>query len=142
MEFILRDPQAKLPTRSTGGSCGYDITSIRSVNVDKTPVIVKTGVYLNKLPANTYLRIASRSGLSLKGSNVLAGVIDSDYRGEIGVVLQKVHGNGMVIPAGSRIAQLIVESCITPEVIQVFEDKKQETIRGEGGFGSTGGVLV
>jgi dUTP pyrophosphatase len=99
--------------------------------------LVSTGVAV-KLPPGVYGRVAPRSGLSVKnGIQVGAGVIDADYRGEIKVLLfNQTLDNTFEVEPGDRIAQLICERCELPEVIQVEE--LDDTLRGEGGFGSTG----
>ena len=89
------------------------------------------------IPAGFYGRVAPRSGLAVKkGLDVLAGVIDSDYRGEICVVLYNTGDETIHLPAGSKICQLIIEQIITPEGAWAMD--LDETVRGAGGFGSTG----
>lgn len=98
--------------------------------------LVHTGVAM-AVPAGHYGHIMPRSGLALKhGIAVMAGVIDSDYRGEVGVVLINHGGSPIEIKHGDRIAQLIIEK-YTPVMVKV---KKNLTVssRGEAGFGSTG----
>lgn len=80
---------------------------------------------------------APRSGLALKHSiDVGAGVIDADYRGPVGVVLFNHSEVDFVVKPGDRIAQMIIEVIVTPEVAEV--EDLDATVRGEGGFGSTG----
>lgn len=102
--------------------------------------MVSTGLRL-EIPEGYYGRVAPRSGLTVKhGLDVGAGVIDSDYRGVVSVVLFN-HGQMPVsLEAGSRIAQLIIEKIATPEVVEVKcgDPRLRETRRGDGGFGSTG----
>eukprot|EP00250_Pteridium_aquilinum_P011891 c20371_g1_i2 orf=280-663(-) len=91
------------------------------------------------LQAMTYP--APRSGLAWKHSiDVGAGVIDADYRGPVGVVLFNLSDQDFAIKSGDRVAQLILERIVTPEVLEV--DDLEETGRGEGGFGSTGIATV
>ena len=88
-------------------------------------------------PAGLYARIASRSGLSLKKSiDVGAGVVDSDYIGEVGVVLFNHGDQDFEVKMGDRIAQLILEKIDTPKVEEVRA--LEESVRGSGGFRSTG----
>lgn len=83
-------------------------------------------------------RVAPRSGLAAKhGIDTLAGVIDADYRGQVGVILANLSDTDFEIKIGDRIAQLIVEKIAMPEVVVV--EKLEESVRGAGGFGSTGG---
>ena len=94
-------------------------------------------VFSVKVPEGTYGRIAPRSGLAVKhGIQVGAGVIDSDYTGELKVVLFNHNNKKYNIKPGFRIAQLILEQCVTPEVVEV--DDLDTTDRGNNGFGSTG----
>ena len=132
-------PQATLPARSTPGAVGYDLFSIDNyVVLPGRRVVVSTGISV-ELPPGTYGRIAPRSGLAVKhGLDTLAGVVDPDYQGEIKVVLQNLDmQNPFVIRPGYRIAQLVLEQCVTPEVVEVT-GAAAETQRGAAGFGSTG----
>ena len=128
---------AQLPTRGSDGAAGYDLQSIEScVVLPGKRAVVATGLSL-ELPHGVYGRIAPRSGLAVKhGIQVGAGVVDSDYRGEVKVVLFNHDSNPYLIKSGYRIAQLILERCETPEVEEIFDSS--DTVRGQGGFGSTG----
>jgi len=99
--------------------------------------LVRTGLSL-AIPDGIYGRIAPRSGLAFKnGIDVLAGVIDPGYRGEIGVVLYNTDQNStFTITCGDRIAQIIFETfhCLNFQKVDSLED----TLRSEGGFGSSG----
>lgn len=98
--------------------------------------LVKTGLTA-ELPDGVYGRVAPRSGLALKaGIDVMAGVIDQDYRGEYGVVLVNLGTAPFVIRQGDRVAQLVLERCLRAEIVEV--ETLTETARGAGGFGSTG----
>lgn len=98
--------------------------------------LIKTGVRAS-IKYGRYGRIAPRSGLAYKnGIDVLAGVIDSDYRGDIGVILLNTGDSDFVIKDGDRIAQIIIEK-IDVSLLSVVKDLS-DTDRGEGGFGSTG----
>jgi dUTP pyrophosphatase len=82
-------------------------------------------------------RIAPRSGLAAKHSiQTGAGVIDADYRGQVKVLLFNHGENDFEVKEGDRIAQLVLERIYTPEVVAVEE--LEESVRGAGGFGSTG----
>lgn len=90
------------------------------------------------VPPGTYGRVAPRSGLAVRhGIDVLAGVIDEDYRGPLTVVLANTGESDFVVSAGDRIAQLVLISIRTPEVVIVGGDLG-DTQRGASGFGSTG----
>ena len=127
---------AIMPTRGTDGAAGYDLYAIEDVTINCFQFIpVSTGVSM-AIPAAHYGRIAPRSGLAVKhGVMVGAGVIDSDYRGEIKVALATLNGV-YNIKAGDRIAQIIIEPIVTPELVQV--DSLDDSERGDSGFGSTG----
>uniref|UniRef100_A0A0P4WC52 Deoxyuridine 5'-triphosphate nucleotidohydrolase n=1 Tax=Scylla olivacea TaxID=85551 RepID=A0A0P4WC52_SCYOL len=98
--------------------------------------LVKTDIQV-ELPEDCYGRVAPRSGLSWKNHiDVGAGVIDQDYRGNVGVVLFNHAKVDFAVKKGDRVAQLICERIIYPEIEEVEEIS--ETERGEDGFGSTG----
>lgn len=98
--------------------------------------LIKTDLQI-EVPENTYGRIAPRSGLAWKHHiDVGAGVIDADYRGNVGVVLFNHSNEPFKISPGDRIAQLICEKIIYPELQEV--NNLDNTDRGDGGFGSTG----
>lgn len=98
--------------------------------------LVKTDIQI-EVPEGCYGRVAPRSGLAVKNFiDVGAGVIDEDYRGNVGVVLFNHSDNAFEIKKGDRIAQLICERITYPEVVEV--DTLTDTVRGAGGFGSTG----
>jgi len=102
----------------------------------KNRAIVPTGLAI-AAPHGTYARVAPRSGLAVKKFlDTGAGVVDEDYRGEVGVVLFNHSEEDFHVKAGDRVAQLILERIATPEVLEV--DDLDETVRGAGGYGSTG----
>ena len=128
---------ATLPTRGSGGAVGYDLYSTHEVLIPPTHrALVGSGVAI-VLPVGCYGRVAPRSGLAVKhGIQVGAGVIDPDYTGEVKVVLFN-HGHAdFQVNKGDRIAQLILEKCDTPEVVEI--GAVEDTERGSKGFGSTG----
>ena len=128
---------AAIPKRGSDGAAGYDLSSAVDVTIPTHGRgIVKTGLAL-KVPKGTYARIVPRSGLSVKKSiDIGAGVVDEDYRVEVGVVLINHGDQDFPVKQGGRIAQLILEKIKTPSIKEVqFLD---ETKRGESGFGSTG----
>jgi dUTP pyrophosphatase len=138
MKIKRTNINSHLPTRGSKYAAGYDLYSCTNLILyPKERRLVNTGIIL-EIPDGYYGRIAPRSGLALKqGIDVLAGVIDSDYRGEIGVILYNTDNNmPFHIKAGDRIAQIIFEKCF----YFVFEEesKVEDSIRGSGGFGSTG----
>jgi dUTP pyrophosphatase len=130
-------PAAKIPRRESRGAAGYDLSSAVDVTIPPGGrAVVPTGIAI-AVPEGTYGRVAPRSGLAAKhGIDVLAGVIDEDYRGEVGVILLNTGSAAFSIAAGDRIAQLVLEKIETP-LIAVVTDL-ESTARGGGGFGSTG----
>ena len=137
-KIVLLNSDSRYPTKSHVADAGYDLFSTEDVSLKPLQrKVVKTGIKLS-IPAGFYGRIAPRSGLAVKsGIDVLAGVIDSGYNGEIGVVLINTDKfESVSLPKSSRIAQLIFEKC---------EDMNFETVlsldvseRNIGGFGSSG----
>jgi dUTP pyrophosphatase len=127
---------AILPFRATPKSAGYDLSSAYDCVVPaRGKALVKTDLAI-AIPEGTYGRIAPRSSLAWKNHiDTGAGVIDADYRGNIGVVLFNHSNEDFAIKRGDRIAQLILERIVTPEVQEV--DNLDDTERGAGGFGST-----
>lgn len=102
---------------------------------------MKTGLQI-RVPIGCYGRVAPRSGLAVKKFvDCGAGVIDADYRGEVGVVLFNFGEEDFNVQIGDRIAQLVLEKISMTDVVAI--DKLDDTERGTGGFGSTGvaGVL-
>ncbi|CAD7699265.1 unnamed protein product [Ostreobium quekettii] len=132
---------AVLPRRGSPGAAGYDLSSADDFVVpSRGKALIKTGLAVG-IPSGTYGRVAPRSGLAIKNFiDVGAGVIDEDYRGALGVILFNHGDEDFQVKRGDRIAQLILERIITPDVEEVAE--LEETERGEGGFGSTGVALA
>jgi dUTP pyrophosphatase len=137
LPIILNSEDAILPTRANETDAGLDLYSVES----KTLMPMERHLFNTKisiaLPKGTYGRVAPRSGLALKkGIDVLAGVVDETFRGEIGVILINLSNQNVTINKGDKIAQLIIEPCLSlsPEKVKQLD----ETKRGDGGFGSTG----
>ena len=138
---VVNKSKHDLPNYSTIASAGMDIRA----NIDKPftlkpleRTIVKTGLFL-ELPVGYEAQVRPRSGLAFKkGITVLnsPGTIDADYRGEIGVLLVNLSDKEFVVEDGERIAQLVVAAHQQPK--WKIKESLSQTIRGEGGFGSTG----
>ena len=126
-----------LPKRGSVLAAGLDVCGIEDLEIaPKQRVMARTGLAV-AIPPGFYGRVAPRSGLAAKnGLDVLAGVIDSDYRGEIVCLLYNTGDEIIKLPAGSKICQLIIEQIIAPEA--AWATDLDETARGAGGFGSTG----
>src|SRR4051812_49256720 len=137
LNFKKLNDQAVLPTRGTAMSAGLDLYSIEAVTLDPHQrALVPTGLAV-AIPEGYFGRIAPRSGLASKnGIDVLSGVIDADYRGEVLCLLYNTGNEPVELAAQTKICQLIIEKIMTP-VPQWAEDLS-ETERGADGFGSTG----
>lgn len=129
--------EAKIPTRGSASAAGYDLYSVEDHVIEPgARVAIATGLIF-EIPAYLWMKIEARSGLAIKeGVTVLCGVVDSDYRGEVKVVLANVGTKAVHLPAGSRIAQAVFHPLNAPAIFEVPEVNQTE--RGEGGFGSTG----
>ena len=128
---------ATIPVRGSDGAAGYDLSAAYDCVVKaKSKELVKTDLSI-AIPKNTYARIAPRSGLAYKKFiDVLAGVVDYDYRGNVGVILANFGDEDFEVKKGDRVAQMILERITTPECVEV--EDLEATERGAGGFGSTG----
>jgi dUTP pyrophosphatase len=134
----LLSENAKIPTQGTPFSAGYDLYAAEEAVIPRLGrKLIKTNVSM-AIPMNHYGRIAPRSGLAYKnGIDILAGVIDADYRGDIGIILYNTDNNiDFSVKVGDKIAQIIIESCSSVNFV-----KSQDlpiSKRGEGGYGHTG----
>ena len=130
-----------LPAYSTHGSSGMDLTAAVREDVVLLPgkrVLVPTGISIS-LPSGLEAQIRPRSGLALKHGITLLntpGTIDSDYRGEIQIIMINLGEEAFVIKRGLRIAQMIISQYVTATFKVV--DELDVTIRNHGGFGHTG----
>ena len=135
------DPAVKLPAYKSSGASGMDLMAFikEPINVkSKTSSLIPTGLSV-AFSEDYEIQIRPRSGLAAKNNiSVLntPGTIDSDYRGEIKVIIYNHGNNDFIINNGDRIAQMI----LTPIVKMELEKTNDlpETIRGKSGFGSTG----
>lgn len=134
-----------LPKRATEGSAGYDLCSSDALTVSAgARVMIGTGVKIamttHTLPNDTlvYGAIKGRSSLARKGITIFHGTIDSDYRGEIKLILTNNSADDYRIEYGDKVAQIVFELALTPLLV-VHADVTSEfsTARGDGGFGST-----
>lgn len=138
---IINKSKFPLPEYKTLGSSGMDLRA----NIEE-PVtlgslerkLIPSGIYV-ELPEGTEIQVRPRSGLALKnGLTVLntPGTIDSDYRGEIGILLINLGKEEQTIMPGDRVAQMV---CLKYEKMQLVEvDSLSDTFRGEGGYGHSG----
>ncbi|XP_037553027.1 deoxyuridine 5'-triphosphate nucleotidohydrolase, mitochondrial isoform X2 [Nematolebias whitei] len=137
LRFAKLSEHATTPTRGSTKAAGYDLYSAYDYSVgamDKA--IVKTDIQI-AVPHGYYGRVAPRSGLAAKHFiDVGAGVVDEDYRGNVGVVLFNFSKEMFEVKKGDRVAQLVCEKICYPHLVE--EKTLDETDRGAGGFGSTG----
>lgn len=137
LKFAKLSKNAYAPTRGSNKAAGYDLYSAYDYVVSpRGKALCMTDIQVH-VPEGCYGRIAPRSGLAVKHFiDVGAGVIDEDYRGNVGVVLFNFGGQEFKVNKGDRIAQLICERITYPKLEEV--EALDETARGDGGFGSTG----
>jgi len=131
------DLQAKIPTRGSAQAAAHDLYANESKTIPaQGQEVVRTGISITP-PRGTYGRIAPRNSMVVKLRIALnAGVIDSDYTGEIKVVLANMGNQDYQVKKGDRIAQLITETIVESDCYEV--QMLKETNRGQQGFGSTG----
>jgi dUTP pyrophosphatase len=140
IECIVQDG-AKLPVYQTAGSAGADVCAFLKEDFILEPMeraAIPTGISF-AIPAGYEMQVRPRSGLALKNGITCLntpGTIDSDYRGEVKVILINLGKEPFTIRNGERIAQLVVKPVVCADFAQVSVLDK--TARGAGGFGSTG----
>lgn len=138
---IINKGTCPLPSYETVGAAGMDVRANLSASVRVSPgerMLVPTGLYL-EVPAGLECQVRPRSGLALKkGITVLntPGTVDSDYRGEVGVILINLSNENFTIEPNDRIAQLVF--CPVIQVTLIETAALESSDRGTGGFGSTG----
>lgn len=137
-KVCLVHEDAQMPLQMSKESAGYDLASIEDVVVPpNSRTLIRVGLKMF-IPLGYYGSIASRSGLA---SNhfvfTAAGIIDSDYRGEIKILLFNFSNVPYQVKKGDHIAQIIYKQHVSPQLIKCDPDELPESERGEGGFGST-----
>lgn len=139
VKFRRIDPSAELPTYAHPGDAGMDIRSIEELTIEPgARALVHTGLVM-VLPPGYEAQVRPRSGLALKnGVTVLntPGTIDEGYRGEIGVILVNFGSEPFKVEKGAKIAQMVIAPCARAEIVET--DEVDDTVRGTGGFGSSG----
>jgi dUTP pyrophosphatase len=134
------DPAAALPVRAHDDDAGYDLRAVEVATLGPGErALVRTGIAI-ELPAGHAGLVLPRSGLAARHGIALVnapGLIDAGYRGELKVLLLNTDRDATFeVSAGDRIAQLVVVAVATPEIVEA--DALAATVRGEGGFGSSG----
>ena len=150
MKIKLLSEGAKMPTKADNGAAGFDLYTPAEVTIKPGRNIVPLDIAMGICPGWEG-QIRPRSGFSAKGmegfgedgkslkrydADVIIGTIDCTYRGVVGVLVKSYEDKPFVIPAGTRIAQIVFSQCYTGELESVNE--LDETERGDGGFGHTG----
>ena len=141
LKIVKLSVNAKIPSYATDGSAGMDLSycGIEKILIKpRDKAIIPTGIAI-ALNKGYEAQIRPRSGLAAKNSITVLnspGTIDSDYRGEIKIILINLGNEDFIIEPDMRIAQMVISKY---EIASIQElDNLDETIRGEGGFGSTG----
>lgn len=139
LKVFLRSENATVPTKGSALAAGYDIyASENGVIPAHGQGLISTDLSII-VPIGTYGRIAPRSGLAVKhGISTGAGVVDADYRGEVKIVLFNHSEIDFKVEKGDRIAQLVLEQIVNADIKVITAEELDTTVRGEGGFGSTG----
>ena len=138
---IINKSQHPLPNYETNASAGMDLRANLTESITLKPLertLVKTGLFI-ELPIGYEAQVRPRSGLAYKkGITVLnsPGTVDADYRGEIKVILINLSLENFKVEPGQRIAQMVLCPVVKAELVEV--DTLPESVRGSGGFGSTG----
>ncbi|OWR41673.1 deoxyuridine 5'-triphosphate nucleotidohydrolase isoform X2 [Danaus plexippus] len=137
LKFTRISEHAFPPVKGSDKAAGFDLKSAYDYIVPaRGKELIKTDLQI-ELPSGCYGRVAPRSGLAVKNFiDVGAGVIDEDYRGNVGVVLFNHSNEDFKVNKGDRIAQLICERIYYPDLVEV--SNLSESKRADGGFGSTG----
>ena len=137
LQFQRIHDDARKPYKGSKKAAGLDIHALENLTIHPDEIgIVRTGLKCRP-PKGTYLMLTSRSGFAMSSKCIiLGGTIDSDFRGEITVVLLNCSKIDVNIVRGSRIAQLVAQKIVYPRLKEIH--RLPETERGSGGFGSTG----
>jgi len=139
LKFKKLNQEAIIPKYETPGSAGMDLSSVQSGTIlAGQQSVIKTGLAV-AVPEGCEMQIRPRSGLAAKKSITVTnspGTIDSDYRGEIMVILRNDGNSDFKYTQGDRIAQAVIAPVIQAVVVETLE--LDDTERGEGGLGSTG----
>ena len=138
---IINNSSNELPAYETNGSSGMDLRANLQEPVNLAPLqraLIPTGLFI-ELPLGYEAQVRPRSGLAIKhGITCLnsPGTIDSDYRGELKIILVNLSDEAFTIQHGERIAQMIIQPVVKAEweVVKILNDSR----RGQGGFGHTG----
>ena len=143
VQVVRLHPAARLPMKQTAGSACFDLailedTYIPPIKAVDFPSILRTG-FAFAIPEGCHMKVFLRSSVGAKSNLRLAnhvGIIDSDYRGEVQLIIENLGRSGIHLPAGTRIAQFLIEQNVPVKFMEI--DELEMTERGIGGIGSTG----
>ena len=138
VKIALTEPDAKMPRRMSDGAAGFDLFANRTMAVHRGETAKIPCGFRIEVPEGYEAHIRPRSGYGSRGILVpnAPGTIDSDYRGEVCVLLLNISGDALQIRRGDRIAQMVIQAVPQVELVEV--EDLAATERGSGGFGSTG----
>lgn len=137
LKFKRVHPDAKLPTKNNASDTGYDVSAVEDKVIPaRGSAVVDVGLVLADITPGFWFRVEGRSGMGFKyGIQPHFGIIDNQYRGELGVKLYNQTDTDYTVTIGDRIAQFVVYKNYNT-VIE--EGEVEDTIRGDKGFGSSG----
>ena len=139
VKFKKLSENAVLPHYATAGAAGFDFHAAEGTVIEPhQTVIVKTDLAV-ELPTDLELQVRCRSGIAFKTPLIVKnapGTVDSDYRGNIGIILHNLSDAPYLVEKGERIAQGVIAPVVQINIVEA--DELSDTDRGEGGFGSTG----
>lgn len=142
ISFVKTHDDARLPQRNNNeplvGDTGYDIYAVENVDIlPHSTITVPIGLDIGYIEKGYWIRIESRSGMFFRnGITAFPGVIDCSYRGKLGAALVNNTDTAYTVSKGDRIAQLVVYKLLEP--IISWAESKDQTTRGDKGFGSSG----
>ena len=135
--FVKTKNSSLIPTQATTGSCGFDLICPQDVLISPHST---TEINLNisfKMPKGCYGHISDRSSLAIKNITVLGGIIDSDYRKNLILLLRNLDSKSHTLTKGSKIAQIIFLNYLTPKLLSCSEFPPEPELDPHDGFGSS-----
>lgn len=130
------DPRATLPRKAHADDLGWDLAAIEATRIEPGRIArLRTGLAFG-FPPGVGGFVKDRSSMAARGLHTLAGVIDPDYRGEVQVLVVNLGDEAIELEPGQRIAQMVLLATLRTEAVEVEE--LDATVRGAGGFGSSG----
>jgi dUTP pyrophosphatase len=138
LKFKLTHPDAKLPTKNHADDTGFDVYSVETKTIPaRGSAVVDVGLEFADITPGYWVKVEGRSGLGFKHNIVPhAGIIDSGYRGNAGILLRNLSDNDYQVNAGDRIAQFVVYRNYSVTITEATETAESD--RGAQGFGSSG----